>query len=220
MSKSCPVGAVFGRLTIVSESFRPEGKSRNYVFCECSCGTYTQKACADISSGATTSCGCYAREQSSARESTHGKSGGPEYNVWKGIKQRCTNPNHTHYSSYGGRGITMCASWLNSFEAFLADMGPRPDGMTIDRIDNEKGYYKENCRWATKKQQSRNVRTNTWVEIGGIRMTAKEAAEYAVVDYPTLVWRISKGWDIDRALNTPSRNPNNRVNRRKKAGTP
>lgn len=215
VSNKAPIGSKFGRLTVLSDPFTPENKTRTYVYTECSCGVFGAKAVADLSSGATTSCGCYARERSSERESSHRMSGSREYNVWKGIKQRCTNPSHTHYASYGGRGIMMCDEWLNSFETFLADMGPRPEKMTIDRIDNDKGYSKENCRWASQKQQSNNVRNNTLVEYRGKEYTAMELSEIASVDYATLLWRIGKGWEIERAVNAPSRNPNNRVNRRK-----
>lgn len=214
MTTKAPIGKVFGRLTVLSEPFRPEGRTRNYVYCECSCGTIGPKAIADLCSGSTSSCGCYAREQSSKRESSHRMSNTPEYNVWKGIKQRCTNPNHTHYGLYGGRGIEMCPEWLESFEQFLADMGPRPEGMTIDRIDGNRGYHPDNCRWATKKEQSRNIKTNVLVEYDGRSMTIKELSERAVVDYATLCWRLGRGWEVERAVTTPSKNPNNRVNRR------
>lgn len=210
-TRNVSIGQVFGRLTIVSDPFRNPGGSKRRVFCQCSCGRITEKNLSDILAGHTTSCGCYARERSSARERTHGMTSSPEFNTWKGIKQRCYNPNHTHYESYGGRGIAMCDAWRLSFDAFLADMGPRPQGTTLDRIDNDRGYEKDNCRWVSKKTQSRNVRTNTWIEYRGRRMTVVEASEEAVVDYNTLLWRIGQGWDIEKAMNQPSRNRNRRV---------
>lgn len=89
---------------------------------------------------------------------THRKSKTPVHNTWHNMKQRCLNKNHKNYKDYGKRGITVCEKWL-TFEGFYEDMGDRPDGMTLDRIDNNKGYFKDNCRWATKKDQARNRRT-------------------------------------------------------------
>ncbi len=208
------IGDKYGRLTIASEPFIPEGKKRRHVYVECQCGVVCHKAVNDLRAGQTKSCGCLAREASSARGSTHGMTGGPEYNVWKGIKQRCYNPRHTHYDSYGGRGIKMCDSWRDSFEAFYEDMGPRPKGQTLDRIDNDKGYSKENCRWATRKTQSRNTRSNHMVTFDGVEMTLKELSESAVVDYPTLVWRVNQGWDLTRAISQPSADDRKRGKKR------
>src|SRR5690606_14083096 len=102
---------------------------------------------------------------------THGFSKTPTYKSWDSAKQRCTNPADDHWPDYGGRGIGMCARWLQSFENFLTDMGKRPDGTTLDRLDVNGDYSPENCRWATPIEQHNNKRINTFVEYDGKRQT-------------------------------------------------
>lgn len=115
--------------------------------------------------------------------------------------QRCNNPNQKHYKNYGGRGITVCERWLK-FKLFMEDMGVRPDGMSIDRIDNEKGYYKDNCRWTTRKTQQRNTRSNRLISFNGEIKTLAEWAEIKKLGYSTLQTRIWRGWSVERALLT------------------
>jgi hypothetical protein len=98
---------------------------------------------------------------------THGKTKSPEYESWRSIKSRCCNPTAANYFRYGKIGITMCDSWANSFETFYKDMGPRPPNTTIDRLDNSSGYSKENCRWATPKEQSNNRTCTRFLEYKG-----------------------------------------------------
>lgn len=101
----------------------------------------------------------------------HGYYLSPEYNTWKGMKARCSNPKATGYERYGGKGITVCSEWFQSFEAFHRDMGDRPAGTTLERCDGTKGYFKENCRWATRKEQGNNRITNRLFTFEGKTMT-------------------------------------------------
>ena len=135
----------------------------------------------------------------------HGFSVRPEYKrlyeVWKTMRKRCKSENATSYEYYGGRGIDVCEEW-NDFSKFLADMGDAPKGMSIDRIDNTKGYCKENCRWATPTQQQRNTTRNRLFTHAGRTMCLVEWAQELGVHYTTIHYRLKDGWSIDRALTT------------------
>jgi hypothetical protein len=118
---------------------------------------------------------------------------------------RCTNVNNEAYNDYGGRGITVCDRWLNSFEAFYEDMGPRPSpNHSIDREENDLGYYKDNCRWATRVEQNNNRRDNVYYEHNGITKTISEWASEYGIEYRKLYRRLIRDkWDFERAINTP-----------------
>jgi hypothetical protein len=124
------------------------------------------------------------------------------YMVWRTMKQRCLNPNSAAFVYYGGRGITICARWRDSFDAFLADMGKPAAGMTLDRIDNDRGYEPGNCRWATRKDQQRNTRRSHLVEWNGQTKSLAAWAEVLGVKPNTLVCRLSHGWSVERAFST------------------
>lgn len=129
-------------------------KACTHFKCKCECGTIRTVAGRCLNSGGTKSCGCIRDE----KRITHGMSHTPTYKTWDAMIQRCTNPKSSNYSYYGGRGIIVCSEWINSFEAFFKDMGERPKWFTIERINNELGYFKENCSWATPSEQIRNRR--------------------------------------------------------------
>jgi hypothetical protein len=133
----------------------------------------------------------------------HGKSSSPEYWTWWAMLQRCKNPNHPAYLNYGGRGISVCERW-EKFPAFFEDMGHRPHGGTLERVDNNAGYSPENCRWATRKEQQRNLRRNRWLTYQGRSVLVSDLAEQFGMKRATLYQRIfGMGWPIEKAVNTP-----------------
>lgn len=175
MSKALELtGKRFGRLTAL-KIVGKRGKS-NLWRCICDCGNETEVSAGDLNSGHSKSCRCY-------HPAKHGYAAGgkvaSENSIWSHIKARCYNSNNPAYKNYGGRGIKVCDRWLNSFENFIADMGNRPTKKhSIDRIDNDKGYSPDNCRWATDIQQNRNTRKNRWIEYGDKRMILTDWAKY------------------------------------------
>jgi len=168
--------------------------------CRCGrCGIEFVAQLNNVKSGGTKSCGCLRRE----RNTTHGQADTPEYRAWLACRNRCNNPNDKGYANYGGRGITVCERW-DSLETFLADMGPRPKGGSLDREDNELGYSPENCRWATNSEQSRNRRSNRYIESWGYNLLLCEWAEISGLNRATISGRIDRGWTPEDAIATHS----------------
>lgn len=125
------------------------------------------------------------------------------YAVWVSMRQRCSNKNNGSYDTYGSRGISVCAEW-SDFSQFLSDMGERPANMSLDRIDNDGPYSKENCRWSNPKEQARNRSTNIFVDVNGERLILKDAvSKYSTHNYFCVLHRVNRGWDAHRALFEP-----------------
>ena len=135
---------------------------------------------------------------------THGLSGTPEHKAWINMKSRCFNPNHPRYSDWGGRGITVCDRWKNSFENFLADMGSRPTAKhSLDRIDNNADYSPENCKWSTKAEQSNNTRYNRLITIGCVTLNIVQWAKKMNISEQLIYGRLKLGWSEYKAVMTP-----------------
>lgn len=166
-------GMVFGKLTV--ESFVPDGSRYLKWLCKCECGNKKVIMSQSFKSGATVSCGCYGTKRRSQTSTKHGESGGGAtnrsgtYSSWANMMMRCDWASHPSHKKYAAKGILVCERW-HSFENFKADMGERPEGTSIDRLDNSKGYSPDNCRWATRQQQSLNRSNTDWVKFDRKRM--------------------------------------------------
>lgn len=152
--------------------------------CQCVCGAVCRVAGPLLRSGNTKSCGC--RKQRNKPLLTHGLTHTRAHGIWKAAKQRCFNANAHNFRHYGGRGITMCDRWRDSFQAFFDDMGECPPGLSLERIDHNGNYEPGNCRWATQAEQVRNTRRNIMVEHDGRRMVLKDFARETGATYSTL----------------------------------
>lgn len=206
MKRLYVIGERYGRLTVIAEAVRyvsPRGQIHGQVICKCDCGQIATVRTNNLRSGTTTSCGCAKREssiESGRRRATHGMRRTPTYATWVSMKSRCTNPRLKEYIHYGGRGITVCDRWRESFENFLADMGPRPPGTSLDRINGDMGYAPDNCRWATDVQQQRNRRNNFLISCGGRTLCLSAWAEATGIHVDTIRGRLDSGWSQERAL--------------------
>ena len=191
MGKKIPmIGRRFGRLTVIDESGRDKYNNATWI-CKCDCGNVTRPISSTaLRSGNTRSCGCYKIDKCAERLTTHGMSRTRLYKIWQNMNNRCYIESCGRFGRYGGRGITVCDEWRNSFESFrdwaLAN-GYR-DNLTIDRKDNDKGYSPDNCRWATRREQQNNRECSIVVEVNGEPRTLSSLAIEHGVKYHTL-WR-------------------------------
>lgn len=191
------VGQRFGALVVLALS---PTKARHAMWrCRCDCGATAIVAGGKLQTGHTTSCGCKALKHG---HWTGGKPS-PTYTSWQAMWDRCTRKGHPAFNRYGGRGIGVCERW-SDFPAFLADMGERPAGKTLDRIDNDRGYEPGNCRWATAEEQQGNRSTARLLTCGGHTRTVAEWSRAVGILASTISDRILRGWSVAEALSAPS----------------
>jgi hypothetical protein len=192
---------VYGRLTVLAKTNKTNTCGRFFYLCICSCGVEKSVQINSLHNGLTRSCGCLRSETTAHKNvlsATHGLRNSVEYRIWTSMLSRCRNPKYENYPHYGGRGISVCKRWAK-FENFYADLGPRPLGaFQLDRKDNDGNYTPKNCRWATPKQNSRNKRNTLMTTYQGTVMPLIAAAELCGVKYPTLQYRVKRGWSADR----------------------
>lgn len=195
-------GQRFGDLLAIKPIGR--AKNRNILWkCLCTCGEFLNVTQSSLTRGQR-SCLLCAVSRRSEKVVTHGMSKTSTYKSWCGMIERCENVNNTRYQAYGGRGISLCERWRSSFENFLEDMGERPPGTSIDRIDNNGDYEPGNCRWATVKEQSLNRRSNKLITFQGVTKHLSAWAEETGLSADIISYRIKQGWDIDIALTAPA----------------
>lgn len=200
-------GYRFGHWTVLKEVGRHPSTDRLMYALKCDCGNEKVVQRSHLVSGKSTSCGCYAKEASVK----HGLRNHPLYKTWSHMMDRCNNPKNKSYRDYGARGISVCKEWSgdNGLANFIRDMKEKPGQFhSIDRIDNDRGYSKDNCRWVTRDIQNKNTRKNIHIEYDGRIAVARDWDRISGFSGGTVRRRIVKGWTIEEALTTPVREGN------------
>lgn len=207
------IGKKYGLLSILSECENiTKSKGTKCVLAQCDCGVIKKYRLYKILSGHTTSCGCYSIRNIKITNITHGLSKHPLYKIYNSIIQRCTNPNSTVYKNYGARGISICKEWQNDFMIFYnwAIENGWKKGLEVDRFPNRDGdYHPSNCRIANDKTQANNTNRNKYFIIDGETLTMSQVAIKYGINYYLLRKRISMGWELKKAIYTPSRKNKN-----------
>lgn len=197
-------GKTFGYLTVIA--FKGSNKGNGALWlCKCKCGNEIITTANGLKNGHAKSCGCLRKENLLASHTTHNLSNTRIYKIWVGMKRRCNDIKNIGYKLYGNRGIKVCDEWLNfeNFYSWSINNGYKND-LSIDRIDNNKGYSPDNCRWVNMKIQQRNRRNNHYITINGETRCLKEWSEIYHRSVITIWYRINKlGWDEVRAVTTP-----------------
>lgn len=191
---------VFGDYVVIGEG-KKCSKGR-YALCRCKCGAVKDVGVDKLRTGRSTCCkSCAASSEKRITNLKHGMTRTPEYYAWRSMLERCVNPKAHNFKRYGDRGITVCDSWVNSFEQFFADMGERPSSRhSLDRKNNSKGYEPGNCRWALPVEQSANRDVTLMIEVDGVILPMSVVAAKHGMSPATLAARIKMGWSVERAL--------------------
>lgn len=195
------IGRKFGRLTIYHDMGHNKKTRNRHLICKCECGNETESYLRDLLSGRSKSCGCLHAEQSRDAATKHGQCHHPLYGAWVAMRRRCRDSGFRSFKNYGGRGIAVCPEWEN-FEIFLswANSSGWEEGLTIERVDNEGHYSPNNCRWATRAEQSRNTRQNRRLEFRGDILCVTDIARLANIDRSTLDRRLKLGIPLELAV--------------------
>lgn len=196
------IGRKFGRLTVLNVSDQRTSENRLKYDCICECGNDVTVDGKSLRNGHTKSCGCLSSELSKKRSTKHGKTNTRLYNIWSAMKHRCYNENDNHYLSYGGRGIKVCDEWLNDFQAFYnwSMNNGYKENLSIDRINNDKGYSPYNCRWADVETQTNNKQDTIKIAFNGLEYSIKQWSKILNTPYSTLVSRYHNDVDIKTLL--------------------
>lgn len=202
-------GQRFGRRVALHCISRSSKDSSTLWWCRCDCGKESAVQASSLKRGVTKSCGCLSVEVAALRATKHGMTHTPEYISWQAIKGRCLDPKDKDFKNYGARGITLYEPWIKDFSAFYEHIGPRPaEGYTVEREDNDAGYFPGNISWQPRSVQANNNRGNHQITLEGITKTAAQWCEIFNVNYPIVMQRINNsGWEPLRALTTPTERP-------------
>lgn len=205
-------GKRFGKLTVIkvgNPQIQSNGKPQKRWLCKCDCGNKLLVCTSSLNSGHTTSCGCIKRHVLADKTRKHGKVGTRIYREYMGIKARCYNKNYPGYKNWGGRGIDVCDEWRgeHGFENFYnwSMNNGYSDNLTIDRIDNSKGYSPQNCRWTTQIVQANNTRTNVYIEYRGKIQSLSNWCRELNLEYNMIYLRYRRGWNVEKMFNQPKR---------------
>lgn len=187
-------GKRFGNLKVLN--FEGVNKNQKATWlCKCDCGNTKTIIAGNLKNGKSISCGCVQKDILRNNRKTHGKSNTSLYKLFSGIKRRCLNKNDSNFNNYGGRGIEICEEWLNDYDSFYswANENGYKEGLSIERIDNDKGYNPNNCKWIEMSEQSKNRRCNKYIEINGDIKTISEWARLVGIDRNTISRRLKRG---------------------------
>ena len=196
-------GQKFGRMTVIERAGTSRHKKTTWR-CICDCGNETVIDRCQLKSGNTKSCGCFKVDTNKQRLTTHGGTHTRLFQTWVNMRSRCYDEKNKEYKNYGGRGIAVCEEWMRDFGAFQrwALNSGYTDELTIDRIDVNKEYSPDNCRWATRKEQGQNKRV-CYLTFNGETRTRKEWSEITGISSENIASRLCKGWSLERALTQP-----------------